>query len=758
MEAVLCFDNNGDSAFQELSRMDIMRLTEEAAKSMPAVSDSQLPLNASAMICDVQRVHARDIRKLDNAFAVSNEPFVMVRKQAILINADPLRAIILCGSCLVFVPDGADSLLQLLKTNFHELIQRPVGSSVPYEFLALEALLLTVSRYFTIDLDKTSPVITAALDRLANGRVSSGELETLRVFKNTIDEFESQVDGLRRVLMELLDNEEDLRLLNLSKLREQPALLQDLRGVDSEEAEALIESFLQDIYSTRTKATLLQHRIQNTESLVMLKLDSMRNYLLGVDVLFSIVAICFAFGTYVTGCFGMNLNSHVQEDEGWFWSILGGTAHFMLFLGIGGVCFFKQPQNAAVTSTPTVRVEGLSMLTPRTSYRLMEDDTTKSSSRSINKYGCQFDPGAKRGQSLVLKFDIHGESTFLEMTRLDVLRMAQNAGRRCTQENDATGDGNTTPSPRRGRGKGFGDTARLVDVQRVHARDLRKLDNAFAVSNEPSIVLRRQAILMNADPLRAVIMRDTCLVFVPDGADSLLSLLREKFKEVLSHEVAHEAQFEFHALEALLATICRHFELDYEKKAPVVTHALDRLSQGRISAGELETLRVFKNTMDEFESQVDGIRRMLMEILDNEEDLRLLYLTKLHADPGLVQDLFSFDSEEAEALIETYLQDIYSTRTKATLLQHRIQNTESLVMLKLDSMRNYLLGVDLFLSLVAISLSIGTYATGVFGMNLDSGLQQRAGWFWGVVIATIATFFVLTITGVMYFRRMGIFQ
>lgn len=63
--------------------------------------------------------------------------------------------------------------------------------------------------------------------------------------------------------------------------------------------------------------------------------------------------------------------------------------------------------------------------------------------------------------------------------------------------------------------------------------------------------------------------------------------------------------------------------------APVVISALDRLANGKIGTNELDTLRTYKNTINEFESQVDGVRRALMEILDNEEDLRLLYLTKV---------------------------------------------------------------------------------------------------------------------------------
>lgn len=89
----------------------------------------------------------------------------------------------------------------------------------------------------------------------------------------------------------------------------------------------------------------------------------------------------------------------------------------------------------------------------------------------------------------------------------------------------------------------------------MHARDIRKLDTAFSVSNEPSIELRNQAILINADPVRAIIMRNSCLVFVPDGADSLLSILRESFREATQPEQG-EVPYEFKYVCA-----CIHFYL-----------------------------------------------------------------------------------------------------------------------------------------------------------------------------------------------------
>lgn len=211
------------------------------------------------------------------------------------------------------------------------------------------------------------------------------------------------------------------------------------------------------------------------------------------------------------------------------------------------------------------------------------------------------------------------------------------------------------------------------------------------------------------------------------------------------------------ASEAILATLSYHFKATYESTAPEISATLDRLAHGHVNASELDSLREFKNEINEFESQVDRVSRALLKLLDNEEDLRLLYLTRLHANPALLDNLWSYDSEEAEVLVESYLQDIVSTRTKAALLQRQIVNTESLVLIKLDSMRNYILGVDLMLSLAVISLACGTFVTGVFGMNLPSGLEDTRGLFWGVASCTAIAAATATKLGIWFFKRKGIF-
>ncbi|KDO18205.1 hypothetical protein SPRG_15385 [Saprolegnia parasitica CBS 223.65] len=311
------------------------------------------------------------------------------------------------------------------------------------------------------------------------------------------------------------------------------------------------------------------------------------------------------------------------------------------------------------------------------------------------------------GKRLALRFDATGNSSFVELSRQDVYKTVQDAARgHCSIERQGS---------------------LATEIPAIHMRDIRKLDNAFAIAVEPSFTMRRQAILLNADPLRVVILRDACLVFLPDGADSLVSLLKTNFQE---HVNADAMAFEFAALEAVLATICKLVSSAAAKIAPQATAVVDKMLKHGLITTELEALRYIKNSLHELEAQVNGIRRALMELLETDEDVHMLYLTKLHASPGM--DVMSFDAEDAESLLEVYLQDIYGTQSRIALLLSNIQTTESMVMLKLDTKRNYLLTVDLTLTLCTTLMAIPTFIVGSFGMNLSSSIEEDDYYFWSI--------------------------
>ena len=67
-------------------------------------------------------------------------------------------------------------------------------------------------------------------------------------------------------------------------------------------------------------------------------------------------------------------------------------------------------------------------------------------------------------------------------------------------------------------------------VSCLQHRDLRRLDFHYNAEEEPIVIVRRHAVLIAFDPLRAIIMADRIIIIVPPGADSILNTLQEQMK------------------------------------------------------------------------------------------------------------------------------------------------------------------------------------------------------------------------------------
>jgi uncharacterized membrane protein YdbT with pleckstrin-like domain len=77
----------------------------------------------------------------------------------------------------------------------------------------------------------------------------------------------------------------------------------------------LIESYLFDFNTLETKINYTKSQIQSAEELVSLRLDTSRNDLLIATTALDVLACSIAFGAYITGIFGMNLDNTLTIQE-----------------------------------------------------------------------------------------------------------------------------------------------------------------------------------------------------------------------------------------------------------------------------------------------------------------------------------------------------------------------------------------------------------------------------------------------------------
>lgn len=104
------------------------------------------------------------------------------------------------------------------------------------------------------------------------------------MLKNKIAGMISKANSYRSYLDELLHNDEDLALMNLKLLRNQPVLyclpLVDEILNSHEQIEVLLESYLIDYNTLESKLKFLQAQLHSAEESVLLRLDTSRNQLL----------------------------------------------------------------------------------------------------------------------------------------------------------------------------------------------------------------------------------------------------------------------------------------------------------------------------------------------------------------------------------------------------------------------------------------------------------------------------------------------
>jgi len=283
----------------------------------------------------------RDLRWLESSSQY--EPTIIVRRHVTLIVLDPIRAFVTSRKVTLIVLDGSDSLLANFESHmndwFPEETSDGVKVQVPFELHAYDAIFTTVKIFQAQKHERMKHTCKRILKLIQQkGSLLPLSLqEEMRDSKMNASELVGTVELYRRAIYEVIVNDDQMALMNLSKLERNPLLYRTPLCPEilsaHEEIEELLQTYATDYDNLSTKLKFLRARLQNAEDLVSLRLDISRNQLLVANTAFSLLACCISVGAYITGIFGMNLDNTatILPQTGSFamvWS--GSTAAIVL--------------------------------------------------------------------------------------------------------------------------------------------------------------------------------------------------------------------------------------------------------------------------------------------------------------------------------------------------------------------------------------------------------------------------------------------
>ncbi|XP_059313568.1 magnesium transporter MRS2-4 [Lycium ferocissimum] len=342
------------------------------------------------------------------------------------------------------------------------------------------------------------------------------------------------------------------------------------------------------------------------------------------------------------------------------------------------------------------------------------------------------------------------------------------------------------------------DKTAIIKRAAIPARDLRILGPIF--SHSSSILAREKAMVVNLEFIRAIITAEEVLLLDPLRQEVLpfVDQLRQQLPHKSLSKVdatsaeqdnegqfpnaghwlpvpeaveGHEAElpFEFQVLEIALEVVCTFLDssvADLERDAYPV---LDELAMN-VSTKNLEQVRSLKSNLTRLLARVQKVRDEIEHLLDDNEDMAQLYLTRkwiqnqqtetltivsnsiVPAAPNLrrlnsarsrsgslVSNHFNYyDVEDLEMLLEAYFMQLEGTRNKILSVREYVDDTEDYVNIQLDNQRNELIQLQLTLTIASFAIAMETLIAGWFGMNIPCTLYNRHGLFWPFVACITA--------------------
>ncbi|PSK78591.1 hypothetical protein CJJ07_001516 [Candidozyma auris] len=259
----------------------------------------------------------RDLRKVDTS-AIDVVPSIMVRPgKAIIVNLLHIKAIIQKDNVKVF--DTADpKLASKLGIFMYDLEMKLKGpGTTPYEFKALESILISVLSYLEAELHAQKASCGLILSELED-HISRENVQQLLIKSKTLTSFFQRATLIRDVLETLLENDEDMTGMYLTTQQEYfapSANNQQENPVNNfSDVEMILETYYTHCDEVVQQAGSLISDIKATEEIADIILDANRNSLMLFELKVTIYTLGFTVATLVPAFYGMNLKNYMEES------------------------------------------------------------------------------------------------------------------------------------------------------------------------------------------------------------------------------------------------------------------------------------------------------------------------------------------------------------------------------------------------------------------------------------------------------------
>eukprot|EP01027_Heterolobosea_sp_BB2_P015850 GEZU01022647.1.p1 GENE.GEZU01022647.1~~GEZU01022647.1.p1 ORF type:complete len:348 (-),score=100.63 GEZU01022647.1:24-1067(-) len=207
---------------------------------------------------------------------------------------------------------SADDLLTLyFKISIETFIKNQTLTLYsPFEFRVVESILLTTIQNLDEMFVLMDANVTRCIKNLGND-ANVKDLVDLHVYRKHLNNFLTTATEIHDAIRHLLENDADMSAMYLTdKARGHPR-----KEEEHEEIEMLLEAYFKQIEKIKYKILQELNNIDSAQELLEINLHNIRNQILRIDLLLTLVSCALALGSLIAGIFGMNLINGLETDS-----------------------------------------------------------------------------------------------------------------------------------------------------------------------------------------------------------------------------------------------------------------------------------------------------------------------------------------------------------------------------------------------------------------------------------------------------------
>lgn len=186
----------------------------------------------------------------------------------------------------------------------------------------------------------------------------------------------------------------------------------------------------------------------------------------------------------------------------------------------------------------------------------------------------------------------------------------------------------------------------LANELKLPLRDLRVVDPSYPSQIQACFTARPGSILFCIENIKVVLKNDEALIFSPNREEvqEFIPALQQQISQIRANSAAglisstgEAARFEHIVIECALNVVCNNLFRRVRVLSPRVTSVLNGLkvdSRGSdVIQTQVDELLPLKNKLDVLCKRVKVIKKSLSDLLENDEDMAMMYLPPIEEMP-----------------------------------------------------------------------------------------------------------------------------